>query len=186
MTVGYVQGYETGEDVEGDVDGELDGASVVGAARRGPSLRLAPKPGWRRGEVAPGVQRPQAYLHVLPMTADDGSNGVLSVGNPAGFNFIGRPQRPFRGERILASVNPSAPGLGAALCSGIFVGTAVQLVELGTFDVSFFAPTAFGVRLYMSQAQPGVEVRVGIRPQVPLAVGDSIAVSLMVMGQAIG
>jgi hypothetical protein len=38
----------------------------------------------------------------------------------------------------------------------------------------------------MSQAQPGVEVRVGIRPQVPLAVGDSIAVSLMVMGQAIG
>jgi hypothetical protein len=185
-----VEGEEVlGDDVLGD-DGSSD-AEVVGAARRvlrarGRALALPARPGWRR-DIAPGVAMPGVGLEPLPLTPNV-AGGVFSAANLA-INFEARPQRPFRAERLLASVRRS--GVAATvngitiLSQGIFIGTALQSVELGEFDVEFFGPTAFGVRLNLVQAQPGVLVRIACRASAVIAAGDALAVSLMFLGHSI-
>jgi hypothetical protein len=179
--------FETmGEEVLGD---ELEGWATVGAAPRRAApprmLRVPPKPAWRAA-VAPGVPMPGQGMELLPLTNPAGAPTFTAA--LAAFNMEARPQRPFRAERLLVTVRrngASAAGL-IVVCTGIFIGTQLQQLELGTFDIEFFGPTAFGVRLDLISATPGMLVRLPIQLQGGVLAGaDTIAVSMVFLGRSI-
>lgn len=176
-----------GDDLMGDDEMETVGAGPMRLAlapRRGSTLRLPPRPAWRQ-QIAPGVPPPSEGLEALPMTPSAG-NGIFL---PALDNIVweARPQRPFRGERIIAIVSRSA-GAGAVIPvinPGIFVGTNLQAAELGEMPLETFAPTAFGVRLTLSQASPGLLIKIPVNLKGTLGVGESIAVSVTILGRSV-
>ena len=174
----YVMGDDevVGEEVVGD--------DVVGYSSRGRMLRLPPRPTWRQGQISPGVWGPRQGLELLPLTPDAGG-GVFSP-TTTNINYTARPQRPFRGERLLASVRRTNAAGITVLCGGIFIGTSPQLVELGNFDIEFFSPTAFGVRMSMTPADPGILVRLPCFTSSTPAAGDALAVTLVLLGHTIG
>lgn len=153
------------------------------AARRRPMLRLPPKPGWRR-QIAPGVAMPGQGLEPLPLTPS-ANNGVFDAANQA-IEFTARPQAPFRAERLLASVRRSA-GAPGVIISGqaLIIGRQLQTVEVGAFDLEFFAAQAFGVRLSLVQADPGILIRIPCTATPPVPIGETVAVSLLFLGRTI-
>lgn len=189
--------YEMEGVVGDEILGEEGGYEVVGAAPRGGLLRavrslrrppqrllaLPPRPAWRR-ELAPGVPAPAEGLEPLPLTPSANA-GVFDAVTPA-ITWEARPQAPFRAERLLVAVRRSA---GAAatqvLGQGIFIGRELQLLELGNFDLEFFSQTAFGVRLKLAQAQPGVLIRIPAITNVPVPVGEFVSATLMFLGRSI-
>lgn len=176
-----------GDDVMGD-----DDFDVVGAARRmrAPAMgrlvramRLPPKPGWRR-QIAPGVPGPAQGLEPLPLTPSLNA-GIFDPANPQ-IDFTARPQAPFRAERLLTTVRRSAGAGGVIIqCQALFIGRELQQVESGPFDVEFFAPTAFGVRLNLCQAEPGILIRLILNANPVVPVGETVAVSMMFLGRTI-
>lgn len=184
--------YETmGEEygLDGDVLGDVLGDATVGARKAmraraaGAALaRMIPRaPGWR-ARVAPGVAPPGVGLVPLPLIPSAGA-GVFSSALAA-IDFEGRPQKPFRGERLIALVGRSAgvPTSTRALASGIFVGTDPQQAQIANIDLEVFAPTSFGVRLSMVQAEPGVLIRIPALVSAAIAVGESLSLTLMILG----
>lgn len=176
-----------GDDYE--TEGEGDEYSTVGAGRvlaprRGGMLRLPPKPTWRR-EVAPGVSPPGEGLEQLPLTPD--ANSGLFTPTVTDIGFGARPQRPFRGERIIAIVSRSAGATGVIpiINPGIFVGTQLVGAELGDTPLEIFAPNAFGVRLSFFQATPGMLLNIPVRLRGTIPVGESIAVSVAIIGRTV-
>jgi len=176
--MGDMMGYDY--EVEGDDEDDIEGARrrVVRARKRG--LALPPKPGWRKGQVAPGVQAPGVGLVPLPLRPD--ANGGTYTAAFGTINWEARPQKPFRGERLLATVSVIAPAAGQVQCDGMFVGTDLQQAELGSFDLSFFSPTAFDVRMVFIQAEPGVLIRLQTHFQGVIGAGSAV-VSLMLLGR---
>lgn len=193
-------GYDDDWDVVGDdIMGEESGYEVVGAAPMGAGiaravralrkppqrlLALPPRPQWRR-ELAPGVPAPAEGLEPLPLTPNLNGGAFDSV-TPA-ITWEARPQAPFRAERLLVSVRRSSALVGATqvLGQGIFIGRELQLLELGNFDLEFFSQTAFGVRLKLAQAQPGVLIRIPAITNVPVPVGEFVSATLMFLGRSI-
>lgn len=185
--------YETlGEEygLDGDVLGDVLGDATVGAARlrnaaaaRGVQLaRMLPRtPQWRQ-RMAPGVPAPGVGLVPLPL-APDANNGNFTSAFAA-INFEGRPQKPFRGERLIALIGRSAgvPTSTRALTSGIFVGTDPQQAQIANIDLEVFAPTSFGVRLNMVQAEPGVLIRLPCLVSAAIAMGETLSLTLMILG----
>lgn len=182
-------------DVMGDdVMGEDDEMETVGApmrffaprgAARGSTLRLPPRPGWRQ-QIAPGVPPPSEGLEALPMVPNQGNGIFLN----AGFTSIlweARPQRPFRGERVIALVSRSsgAGGVIPVINPGIFVGTQLQAAELGQVPLETFAPTAFGVRLTLTQAAPGLFIKIPVELIGTVPVGEQVAVSITILGRTV-
>lgn len=176
-----------GEDVMGDDDFDVVGAAPRRRVIRSPALaramRLPPKPGWRR-QLAPGVPSPAQGLEPLPLTPTL-NGGVFDALNPQ-IDFNARPQAPFRAERLLASVRRSAGAGGIIIqCQALFIGRELQQVESGPFDIEFFAPTAFGVRLNLCQAEPGILIRLILNANPVVPPGETLAVSLMFLGRTI-
>lgn len=186
------------DDVEGDVMGDVmgydGGASVVGyddegrpivvGARRrgraaGPTVRLT-KPGWRKSTLAPGVVAPDQGLEPLPM-------GSFTYALAAQTNtFQGQIQRPFRGERWLVSVIRTGASAVGRIRGQIFVGADLAQLDVAPVDMELLGQAnAFGVRLTMKPAQPGVFIRVVTALSVPLAGADTISVEMMLLGRDI-
>ena len=187
--LGEVLGELLGIDTMGE---DLDGMDTVGRrrrkalARRGGAMPVMAKPGWRQGQLAPGVQAPREGLEPLPLIPDLNAGTFNSV--TPNIRFTARPQRPFRGERLLAAVlrtGPTAAGI-AAVTTGIFVGTAMQQLQLGSFNLEFFSPTAFGVRLDMIPAEPGIDIIIPVTLTGVLTAPDIINVQLLLLGRSIG
>jgi hypothetical protein len=188
---GAVMGDELdGEDgMEGD---ELDGDSVVGRRyRRGRLLRLPARPGWRRRDLAPGVHAPGEGLELMALVPDLFGGLFNAANNGAIITFQARPQRPFRSERLLVTVRRVADvvaGVPAniALCDGIFVGTTLSQITRGAFDIENFAPTAFGVRMSLVPAAPGIDISLPVRLFGPALVGtQALLISCLFMGRSI-
>lgn len=187
--------FQTAGDVWGDVDGDVMGDEVVGfetvggrrrRRRQGNQIMLPNKPGWRR-QIAPGVPMPGEGLQPLPLRPS-ANGGVFTQGFTA-IEFTARPQVPFQPERLLASVRragTNAPGV-LIEATNLFVGRDLQLVELGSFDIEFFAANAFGVRLKLDAAQPGVLISMSLQatPSSILTSTDTLAVSLMFLGSSL-
>ena len=178
--------YNTSGDVMGD---ETEGDyQTVGRGRprgRGNQIQLPPKPGWRQ-QLAPGVPMPGEGLQPLPLKPNL-NNGVFTSGVTA-IQFTARPQAPFHPERLLASVRRTGTAAAGNIITAqnLFVGRDLQLVELGGFDVEFFSPTAFGVRLQLDAAQPGVLISIDCTAVgAALTTTDTLAVSLMFLGRSI-
>lgn len=193
------------DDVQGDVMGDVmgyddeGGAQVVGytdegypivsgaAARRGGRRRLpggnvrVVKPSWRQGQLAPGVQAPDQGLLPLPM-----GNFTFSVANGQTFTFQGQVQKPFRGERILLTVVRTGATATGRLLSQLFVGTDLAMLDVAPVDLEQLgAANAFGVRLTMKPAQPGVFLRFVTTLSTAVAGVDTIFASCQVLGRNI-
>ncbi len=207
--MGDVLGYVMGDDLDGDdLDGEdidgddLEGMATMGARRRRRHWRrhphhhmmpLPPKPRWRRGEVAPGIQAPREGLELLTMTPDNG-DGIVTVANQNNpILWTAKPQRPFRAERLIALIARGPDTTSGAVptafvtSDGIFVGTALQqLTRGGRFNLEMFSPTAFGVRMSLAPAAPGIDITLTTAVTGAALTGDqTIAVSLQFLGRSL-
>lgn len=200
--IGDVMGYDD-EGVEGDVMGYAGpmgnyegGAQVVGhdeegypivvgrarprpARPRPPTVQLV-KPGWRQGQLAPGVQAPDQGLLTLPM-------GSFTFTAAAQTNtFSGQVQKPFRGERFLIRVVRTGTTATGTILAQLFVGTDLAMLDVSPVDLESLAnPQAFGVRLTMKPAQPGVFIRALCTLDTVLTGTDTIKVSLQLLGRNI-
>ena len=127
-------------------------------------------------------------LHVMPLVPDV-NNGVFSsaVGSSAIITYIARPQKPFRGERIITSISFFGPTATAQPQStGIFVGVDLQQVEAGNIPLSTWAASAFGVRLAMVDAEPGIEIQIPVvLVGATLLTTDTITVSVTILGRVL-
>ena len=144
--------------------------------------RMLPRsPGWRQ-RIAPGVPAPGVGLVPLPLQPSANNGNFDSV--VTNIEWEGRPQKPFRGERLIALVGRTAgvPSAVRALATGLFVGTDPQQAQIANIDLEVFAPTSFGVRLNMVQAEPGVLIRIPVFASLPIAPGETLSLTLMILG----
>lgn len=169
--------------------GAVMGNSEVGRHHHrhgGALLRLPPKPEWRQGEIAPGLMGPSEGHEPLPLVPNLQNGTFTATGVPI-ITFQARPQRPFHPQRLLAQVlrsGTSAAGL-AAVCSGIFIGTALNQLQLGAFNIEFFGQTAFDVKLAMTPCGAGIDVNFPINLTGALTSTDTINVQLLLLGQTL-
>lgn len=182
-----IMGYEDDDDgdAEFETQGSVMGWETVGARkarRKRAKLLLPKKPGWRQ-QLAPGVPDPGEGLQPMPLTGS--LNGGVFTAAIQSMNFEARPQAPFRAERLIASVRRTGAAGVTMLADGIFVGRNLQQLELGSFDVEFFGPNAFGVRLSLVQAEPGVLIRIPVRASPAIAGADTVSVSLLFLGRTV-
>lgn len=189
-----VDGEELGDDMLGysDVMGydELIGAArnrrrgrrpAPQAARR--ALPMPPKPAWRNA-IAPGVAPPGEGLE--PMSLAPQAGGGVFTNVLTTIDFIARPQRPFLPERLIVTTGRSS-GLSNAvkLLGRIYIGTDLAQLQLAELDLEVFAPNAFGVRLKLPQATPGMDVQITGRVSATPAVGESLTAAIMFLGRSI-
>lgn len=194
-----VLGYDD-DDVQGDVMGyggpmgNYDGGAqvvgydeegypvVVGRAKKKPKRPMVAlqKPGWRQGQLAPGVQAPDQGLLTLPM-------GSFTFTASAQTNtFQGQVQKPFRGERFLIRVVRTGTSATGTILAQLFVGTDLSMLDVNPVDLESLAdPQAFGVRLTMKPAQPGVFIRAVCTLDTVITASDTIKVSLQLLGRNI-
>lgn len=177
-----LEGAEDYEDIDGDMMGAARPVRRIVPVRR-PALRLPAKPGWRKAQVTPGVNAPDQMLYPLPLTGVEGS--AFAVGTTS-INFLGRPQKPFRGERLVITfARPSTSAGVLLIVTAISVGTDLQMVELGSMPAEAFSPTAFGVRLKMKPAAVGNEVSVRMSAVGVFGAGDTIPTAVAIFGRVI-
>lgn len=207
--IGY-DPYE--EDISGDVMGDVMGgyagpmgdyegeAMVVGytdegypiiegARGRGRRVRhrrhnvSVMKPGWRATQLAPGVIAPDQGLLSLPMQGIQGNVFTAAIQN---ITFQGELQKPFRGERLLVTTVRTGTTAIGRLLGNIYVGTDLQQLDIATVDLEQLgAPGAFGVRLTMKPAQPGVKIRIVTSLSNVLTTTDTIFTSVQLLGRLV-
>lgn len=190
------------DDVDGDVMGDVmgdvhtttgygsgvrimgydeEGNAVVGRARgrRRPMVQLT-KPGWRDSQVAPGVIAPDQGLLPLPM-----GNVTFALALQT-TTFQGQVQKPFRGERLLVSTVRTGTTAVGRLLGQIFVGTDLAQLDVAAVDLEQLgAANAFGVRLTMKPAQPGVFIRIPTTLSTALTTTDTIFTTVQLLGRNI-
>lgn len=186
MGWGDVMGYDPSEfEPSAQVVGYDDAGYpiVVGARPRprgvGGTIQVR-RPGWRGTQVAPGVIAPDQGMLPLPM-------GNFSFTATAQTNtFSGQLQKPFRGERFLVTtVRTGASAVGRVLGQP-FVGTDLALLDINPVDIEQLgAANAFGVRLTMKPAQPGVFIRLVCVLSSPLTGTDTIFTSVQLLGRLV-
>lgn len=171
----------TGDVVGYDDDGE---PIIVGRrtkARKGGLVKVS-KPAWRQTTLAPGVIAPDQGMLPLPLSGSGGTNTFTAA--IANITFEGQLQKPFRGERLLVSVVRTGASAVGRLIGQLFVGTDLQQLDVAGFDLEQVGdPQAFGVRLTMKPAQPGVFIRIVTALNVALAGTDTIATTVTVLGR---
>lgn len=186
-----VVGYDdAGEPVYQPVHGAVMGA-VMGrhaaphhAGQR--HVALPPKPGWRHGELAHGVQQPDTGMFPLPMTGTGGSNTFSAT--VTAITFQGSLQKPYRAERLIFIVTRIGASAANLRVQGqMFIGTDLQQGELGLLDFeSLGAVTAFGTRLTLTPANPGVLIRLQTQLVGGVLAGtDTILINTYFLGQII-
>jgi hypothetical protein len=145
-----------------------------------------PKPEWRQGDLAHGVQQPDEGMLVMPLKGDAGTN-VFSATVP-NITFESQVQKPYRSERLIFIVTRTGASAANLRAQGqIFVGTDLQQGELGLIDFeSLGAPTAFGTRLTLTPASPGVFLRLQCQLVNGVLTGtDTIAITTYFLGRVI-
>lgn len=177
---GYDPEVESGVQVVGYDDNGYP--IVVGAPRKKkrPKVLLS-KPGWRGSQLAPGVIAPDQGMLPLPM-----GTFTYTLANQIN-TFQGQVQKPFRGERFLSRIVRTGASATGTILAQIFVGTDLAMLDTPQVDLeSLSNPAAFGVRLTMKPAQPGVFIRAITALSVPLAGADTIQFTLQLLGRNIG
>lgn len=196
------EGFDDDDDVDGDVMGDVlgyggpmedydednDGPIIVGRRkrrrvrrkRRGGVVRVK-KPGWRRTQLAPGVIAPDQGLLPLPLPGSPSNQFTAALNT---ITFQGVTQKPFRGERLLLSVVRTGTSATGRLIGQVFVGTDLQQLDVQGFDLELVgSQNAFGVRLTMKPAQPGVWIRIVTTLSVVLTASDTIDASVVLLGR---
>jgi hypothetical protein len=159
-----------------------EGYPVVAGARRRkrrPQIALS-KPGWRQGQLAPGVIAPDQGLLSLPM-----GNFTFTLAAQT-FTFQGQLQKPFRGERLLVTTVRTGVSAVGRIMGQIFVGSDLAALDVPPVDIEQLGqPTAFGVRMTMKPAQPGVFIRIVSSLSNALAGADTIFCTIQLLGRLV-
>lgn len=151
-------------------------------ARRGQANVRVQRPAWRDKQLAPGVIAPDQGLLPLPLNGSTGTNTFTAALNT--ITFEGQLQKPFRGERLLVSTIRTGASAVGRLIGQLFVGTDLQQLDVAGFDIEQVgAVTAFGVRLTMKPAQPGVFIRIVTTLNAALAGADTIVATVSLLGR---
>ncbi len=182
--------YGGGYGVYGESEEEVVGRAIAKhRAKHGRPHRAIvppPKPAWRQGDLAHGVQQPDEGLLPMPLNGAGGTNVfTATVGN---ITFESQVQKPYRAERMVFIVTRSGTSAANLRAQGqIFVGTDLQQGELGLLDFeSLGAPTAFGFRLSLTPASPGVFLRLQTQLVGGALTGtDTIAINCYFLGRVI-
>jgi hypothetical protein len=139
-------------------------------------------PSWMNG--AWGVNPPNEMLHVMPLVAQ--TNGGVFTSAVSACEFIARPQKPFRGERLITTVTRAGAAGALPVSTGIFVGVDLQQVESGDIPIETWLATAFGVRLAMVDALPGIEIRVPVvTTGAAITSTDTVTVTITILGRVL-
>lgn len=186
-------------DTMGFDEDEMEGLDIIGAESAAPlARRIRAAAALRGGKAAPawakhlsgqGVSRPAEELDFLPFQVTQFATGVLAAGATTFAEAF--PQRPFRGERLIASAIRTNAGTSVDVSSGIlispaiFVGAVQVGASQGTVPLSAFAANAFGVRLAMPPAGQGTRVFIPLTLGFAQVAGDSTVISLMIVGRAV-
>lgn len=192
-----VMGDLMGE-LDGEMDGDLDGDDVVGVIKRnprtgraqivkaGPNISLPAKPAWRKRALAPGVSMPGDQRLIVPCQPQV-ANGLFNATTPA-INYVGEPQKPFRGDRILVSVVRTGASATGRLMAQLFAGVDLQQGSLGQFDIELLGQAgAFQVAIAMTPVDPGVKITFQIVLDTGLTAPDTIRMSsITLLGDRIG
>lgn len=186
QTMGDVMGED--DDVDGDfsvVGYDDDGSPLIvgaGRGRRGGVVHVR-KPRWRESQLAPGVIAPDQGM--LPLTLQGVPTNTFGLAQQT-ITFQGQLQKPFRGERLLVSTVRTGVSAVGRLISQFFVGTDLQQLDVPGFDAEQVgAPNAFGVRLTMKPAQPGVFIRLVTTLNAALTTTDTITATVTLLGRLI-
>jgi hypothetical protein len=178
--------FEIGEDVLGDALSDallkLQGANKINP---GALLRLPPRPDWRGGTLAPGVESPGEGLVALPLTPQ-ANNGVFAAAFPA-ITFQGQLQKPYRPERFLmpaaVRTGPSATGI---ILGKFWVGTDLQAADIQGLPLETLgAVTAFDTRMSFNQAAPGVLMRIEATITPAPTGGDTVSAQMFFLGAVV-
>lgn len=142
-----------------------------------------------RAIVAAEMARLNPYGAVPPRPHADEAMFPMGLGSaeltPAVSSIVltAAPQRAFRGERLVLDIQRNAAAADVVpLLTAFNVGDYKQLVGGGALPVTVFKSDAFGVRLMLDAAQPGIAIAITITATVP--VGGSVIVSGAIVGRA--
>jgi|SRR5690349_6981647 len=147
------------------------------------------KPHWRGGEMAPGVNLPLSGQVPLPLNPLSG-NGVFSTANPS-ITFEGKLQKPYQAERLLTVATRANVGGTAGVVQvvgQIFVGVDLNQAQLQPVNLEVLgAGNSFDTRMRLFQAPPGVIVSIlaGLFPSGTISGTDTVAVTLMFLGEVV-
>lgn len=146
---------------------------------------LTQPPQWRQPQLAPGVMSPFEGLVPLQLAPDLNSGTLTSAFTS--IVFSAQPQKPFRGQRMVAIVSKSAGAAASQprISGGIFVGTDLQAASFGDTPLEAYAPTAFGVEMVLTPAGPGINIRVPVVAAPAVPVGETITCSIVIFGRYI-
>ncbi len=190
-----VVGDVMGDDMDGDVMGE-DFSHLVGAVARA-MQRTRPahsrsagirvhRPDWRSGQLAPGVEIPDEGMVPLGMKADSGTPLGTFTSTLSFITWEGRLQKPYRAERLLVSVVRTGPTAVGRLLGQFFVGVDLNQATIAGVDIELYgATTAFGTRLTLLQAPPGVEITVPVTLSSGLTAPDTIFATIQWSGRIV-
>lgn len=153
-------------------------------ARPGSAMMAVHRPGWRSGQLAPGVMAPDEGMVPLGMVPQAGG-GTFTSALPS-ITWTGRLQKPYRAERLLvSSVRTGATAVGRLL-GQFFVGVDLNMATIQGVDIELFGQaTAFGTRLTMLQAPPGVELSIPVTLSSGLTAPDTIFASIQWSGRIV-
>lgn len=130
----------------------------------------------------PGV--PQAGARNFPLGF--GSETFINAG-PTAFDLVANPQRPFKGARLVIDVRRSAGALAELITvTSLNIGQNNQLVSSAALPAEAFRPDGFDTVLSLDPATPGIAITLGIAISASPGVGETIAISAMIIGDTIG
>lgn len=184
------EGEDDLDDEDIELLGELLGDDPILGQRAALHRRIRGRTGTRaRARVrramvpkTPGVPTPGARELFLPFPAIQFTNTSALV-----LTMTSRPQRPFKGRRLVITATRSAGAAAIAVAvANLTVGAVQQPVATGLTPVETFAGGSFGVDLALDPATPGVEIVLTIQALAQPGVGETIDVTAVLIGLAIG
>ena len=108
-------------------------------------------------------------------------------GGQTQFNLVANPQRPFKGARLVIDVRRSAAALAELVTvTSLNIGQNNQLVSSAALPAEAFRPDGFDTVLSLDPATPGIAITLGIAISAAPGVGETVAVSAMIIGDTIG
>lgn len=146
-----------------------------------------PHPNWFAQANPFGIQAPMEGLIQLPLAPVD-NVGIITATTTA-IKFLGRVQKPFRGERVLATVKrqgASTANIEVDAEQGIVVGTIPQQAQIGAVSIDEWAGNNFGVRMAMNVATPGMDIVCNVLALTAPTAPDQIVVRLTIYGRFVG
>lgn len=114
-------------------------------------------------------------------------NGAFVAGGSAVVTVRARPQRPFRGGRLVGSLSRTgASATGLVTLVSLIVATDGQLLSGDPISFDSLSPQSFGVQVDLSPAAVGNEIVAQVAVSVLPTMTDRIDFNLTVYGHTIG